>query len=247
MKRSVSKHGGQSWISFCRKQWRYDKNFRLFVVSKHAKPCFGVNITNHVTLVNFNINTESLQAQLLSLVVMNERCDLENTYAENSKEAFDAIKSLKGVEEGLLRQLEVDVEDLLGEDHLIQTLNESKNTAEYVAQKLKNISVTNEFIEKARGAYAPVAYRATILFFIVQDLSKINHMYQFSLEWFKAIFKKSLELTNVVRPDPEKQSDRRGSSHEESDSERQDQASGQDKASKFSREDRIEFLIQTFT
>lgn len=36
-------------------------------------------------------------------------------------------------------------------------------------------------------------------------------MYQFSLEWFKAIFKKSLELTNVVRPDPEKQSGRRGS------------------------------------
>ena len=53
---------------------------------------------------------------MLSLVVMNERCDLENAYVENSKEAFDAIKSLKGVEEGLLRQLEVDVEDLLGED-----------------------------------------------------------------------------------------------------------------------------------
>jgi dynein heavy chain len=86
------------------------------VVSKQTRPCFGVNITNHVTMVNFNINTESLQAQLLSLVVMNERCDLENAYVENSKEAFDAIKSLKGVEEGLLRQLEVDVEDLLGED-----------------------------------------------------------------------------------------------------------------------------------
>jgi len=133
MKRSVSKHGGQSLIRFCRKQYKYDKNFRLYVVSKHTKPCFGVNITNHVTMVNFNINTESLQAQLLSLVVMNERCDLENAYVENSKEAFDAIKSLKGVEEGLLRQLEVDVEDLLGEDQLIRTLNESKNTAEYVA------------------------------------------------------------------------------------------------------------------
>jgi len=133
MKRSVSKHGGQSLIRFCRKQYKYDKNFRLYVVSKHTKPRFGVNITNHVTMVNFNINTESLQAQLLSLVVMNERCDLENAYVENSKEAFDAIKSLKGVEEGLLRQLEVDVEDLLGEDQLIRTLNESKNTAEYVA------------------------------------------------------------------------------------------------------------------
>ena len=35
------------------------------------------------------------------------------------------------------------VHELLGEDVLIRTLNESKNTAEYVASKLKNIAQTN--------------------------------------------------------------------------------------------------------
>lgn len=50
--------------------------------------------------------------------------------------------------------------------------------------------------------YAPVAYRASILYFIVKDLQKVNSMYQFSLTWFKQIFTKSLEMTNVTRDDP---------------------------------------------
>jgi hypothetical protein len=39
---------------------------------------------------------------MLGLVVMNERRDLEDTYNENSKEAFEAIKSLKDVEKNIL-------------------------------------------------------------------------------------------------------------------------------------------------
>jgi len=77
------------------------------------------------------------------------------------------------------------VNSLLGDDNLIRTLNESKNTAEYVASKLKNIAQTNQFIQRSRDIYAPVAYRAAILYFVVQDLQKVNNMYQFSLSWFK--------------------------------------------------------------
>jgi hypothetical protein len=76
---------------------------------------------------------------MLGLVVLNERKDLEDTYSENSKEAFDSIKSLKDIEKAILSQLEMKVSDLLGDENLIRTLNESKNTAEYVAARLRNI------------------------------------------------------------------------------------------------------------
>ena len=76
---------------------------------------------------------------MLGLVVLNERKDLEDTYSENSKEAFDSIKSLKDIEKAILSQLEMKVSDLLGDESLISTLNESKNTAEYVAARLRNI------------------------------------------------------------------------------------------------------------
>jgi len=44
-----------------------------------------------------------------------------------------------------------------------------------------------------------VAFRAAVLYFAVQDLSKINNMYAFSLSWFKEIFIKSLEITNALK------------------------------------------------
>jgi dynein heavy chain len=131
---------------------------------------------------------DSLQAQMLAMVVMNERSDLENTFADNQKEAFESISSLKEIEKVILVQLEMEVNELLSDENLIRILNESKNTAEYVASKLKNISVTNLFIQKSRNVYAPVAYRAAVLYFIAQDLQKVNNMYVFSLNWFKEIF-----------------------------------------------------------
>jgi len=39
---------------------------------------------------------------MLGLVVLNERKDLDDTYTENSKEAFDSIKSLKDIESTIL-------------------------------------------------------------------------------------------------------------------------------------------------
>jgi hypothetical protein len=80
---------------------------------------------------------------MLSIVVLNERKDLDDVHSENSKEAFDSIKSLKDIERGILELLENPVSELLGDDRLIEALQESKNTAEYVASKLKNIAQTN--------------------------------------------------------------------------------------------------------
>ena len=79
-------------INFCRKQCGFHTDFRLFVVSHHARPHFDVNITNHVTLVNFCMSLDNLQAQMMSAIVMNERSDLENAHRENSKEAFESIR-----------------------------------------------------------------------------------------------------------------------------------------------------------
>lgn len=143
LKRQITKYGGQRMIQFCRKQCKLDKNFKVYAVSTHPRPHFDVNVTNHVTLLNFSVNIESLQAQMLGIVVLNERKDLEDAYTDSSKQAFDAIKSLKDVEGTILSQLDMDVMDLLGDESLIRTLNESKSTAEYVASKLKNIGQTN--------------------------------------------------------------------------------------------------------
>ena len=132
------------------------------------------------------------------------------------------------------------VSELLGDENLIRTLNESKSTAEYVAARLRNIGQTSQFIQRARNTYAPVAYRAAILYFVVQDLQKVNNMYQFSLSWFKKIFTKSLEMTNVVREEP------KGADDSDVD-DGQTEGSSRPRGSAFSVEERIDLLMRTFT
>lgn len=47
---------------------------------------------------------------------------------------------------------------------------------------------TEQDIDATRLEYVPVAVRTQILFFCVSDLSNVDPMYQYSLEWFLAIF-----------------------------------------------------------
>jgi dynein heavy chain len=114
---------------------------------------------------------------MLNLVVLNERRDLQETFSNTTKDIFENIKSLKDIENAILNQLNEKVEDLLDNEQLIKILNESKNTAEYIASKLKIINQTNQFIQKSRVTYTPVAYRAAILYFVVADQHKVNNMY----------------------------------------------------------------------
>lgn len=47
---------------------------------------------------------------------------------------------------------------------------------------------TEKDIDATRLEYVPVAVRTQILFFCVSDLSTVDPMYQYSLEWFIGIF-----------------------------------------------------------
>lgn len=51
---------------------------------------------------------------------------------------------------------------------------------------------TEKDIDATRLEYVPVAVRTQILFFCVSDLSNVDPMYQYSLEWFLRIFLSSI-------------------------------------------------------
>jgi len=40
-----------------------------------------------------------------------------------------------------------------------------------------------------------VGRQASVLYFVLADLNKIDPMYQFSLEWYKSLFRKSIEVS----------------------------------------------------
>lgn len=61
--------------------------------------------------------------------------------------------------------------------------------------KVEAAEITQIDIDNTRAQYIPVANRGQILFFCLSDLSNVDPMYQYSLEWFIAIFVSSMSET----------------------------------------------------
>jgi dynein heavy chain len=62
-----------------------------------------------------------------------------------------------------------------------------------VKQALEEAEITMMKINDTREQFRQCGRQASILFFVLNDLVKIDPMYQFSLEWYKALFRKSIE------------------------------------------------------
>lgn len=65
----------------------------------------------------------------------------------------------------------------------------------YLQNKVESAEITQIDIDNTRALYIPVANRAQILFFCLADLSNVDPMYQYSLEWFISIFMNSMSVT----------------------------------------------------
>ncbi len=76
---------------------------------------------------------------------------------------------------------------------MIKQLQTSKKFAIEINQRLKDSKITEEQINVARESYRAVAYRASLLFFSIVDLSTIDPMYQYALQWFNNLFLMGIE------------------------------------------------------
>lgn len=52
---------------------------------------------------------------------------------------------------------------------------------------------TEAEIDRTRGQYEPVAFRAATLYFCITDLGHVDPMYQYSLPWFTDLFVASIK------------------------------------------------------
>lgn len=72
--------------------------------------------------------------------------------------------------------------NFLGDYALVENLETTKRTAAEIEVKATEAKKTEIDINLARENYRPAAARASLLYFILNDLHKIHPMYQFSLK-----------------------------------------------------------------
>jgi len=134
------------------------------------------------TLINFTVTRDGLEEQLLAAVVSKERPDLEKLKANLTHQQNEFKITLKSLEDSLLARLSTAEGNFLGDYDLVENLETTKRTAMEIEEKVEEAKLTESKINEAREAYRPVAVRASLLYFVLNDLNKIHPMYQFSLK-----------------------------------------------------------------
>ncbi|XP_023310922.1 dynein beta chain, ciliary-like, partial [Anoplophora glabripennis] len=174
------------------KEIEYNLTFRLLLHTKLANPHYKPEMQAQATLINFTVTRDGLEDQLLAEVVKAERPDLEELKADLTKQQNDFKIILKSLEDDLLSRLSSAGGNLLGDTTLVENLETTKRTAAEIQVKVAEAKITSVQIDEAREYYRPAAARASLLYFILNDLNKINPIYQFSLKAFSVVFQKAI-------------------------------------------------------
>lgn len=174
------------------KEVEYNSNFQLILHTKLANPHYKPEMQAQTTLINFTVTRDGLEDQLLAEVVKAERPDLEELKADLTKQQNDFKIMLKTLEDDLLSRLSSAGENILGDTALVENLETTKKTAAEIEIKVAEAKITSLEIDKAREFYRPAAARASLLYFILNDLNTINPIYQFSLKAFSVVFQKAI-------------------------------------------------------
>ncbi|NXE29303.1 DYH17 protein, partial [Ardeotis kori] len=191
--RNTTKKG--RYIRIGDKEVEYHPRFRLILHTKYFNPHYKPEVQAQCTLINFLVTREGLEDQLLAAVVAKERPDLETLKANLTKSQNEFKIKLKELEDSLLARLSAATGDFLGDTALVENLEITKRTAMEIEEKVKEAKITEVQINVARENYRPVAERASLLYFILSDLNKINPIYQFSLKAFNGVFEKAIQRT----------------------------------------------------
>ena len=191
--RNVIKRGYRNTIQLGDREVEFNSNFKLFLQTKLANPHFQPEIQAQTTVINFTVTLDGLEEQLLGNVVNHEKEGLEEKKAALIRQMNEDKITMGKLEKDLLDRLKNPKGSLIDDPDLMNTLDITKKTSAELTVRVEKAIETSQEINIHREAYRRVASRAALLYFILVDLGKIDHMYQFSLAAFVTVFIKAMD------------------------------------------------------
>jgi len=161
---------GDEWIM-------YNFEFKFVMTTKLANPHYLPEICIKVTLINFTVTPSGLEEQLLVEVVKCEQPEIEQQKDQLIIQLADCKRQLKELEDKILKLVSEASDDILNDEELIITLDQSKETSIAINERMVEAEQTSKVINATRESYRPVACRGSILYFVIADLANIDPMY----------------------------------------------------------------------
>jgi len=144
--------------------------------------------------VNFSVTRAGLEGQLLGATLQSEKPELEHRKSELLQKEEALKVEVSGLEKRLLEQLADSSGNILENEPLIKSLEDTKAAATTISESLAESTRLQMDLDQQREVYRPLATLGSRIFILVRELSTMDHMYRFSLDAFMALFGKVLNL-----------------------------------------------------
>jgi len=188
LNKSLKQVGDRTILVMGDREIGYNHNFKLYMTTKFSNPKYKAEVSTKVTLVNFTVKEKGLEEQLLGKLIENLEPELEKRKNELVQKTAKNQAKLKESDDEVLRLLLETKGSLVDDDTLVNKLQASKATEDEIKQQIESSSQTMKKTLALRENYRPLGTMASHLFFVLNDLNKIDHMYQFSLESYIDLF-----------------------------------------------------------
>ena len=205
IQRATIKRGSKFFIKVGDKECDFHPNFRLYLHTKLGNPHYPPEIQAETTLINFTVTLKGLEDQLLDKVVGRERPDLATLSEELVKQQNGFTIKVKELEDNILFKLAAAEGDITEDVELIEGLEETKRISMDIAEKSAVAKETQANILVTSEKYRNVGNRASLLFFMMNDLVKIHTYYIYSLDAFENVFYRGIDLVKEELPEPDEE------------------------------------------
>ncbi|XP_077659064.1 dynein axonemal heavy chain 14 [Urocitellus parryii] len=196
LKKDIYQKRGQYFIRIDDYEIEYNPKFRLYLSTEIGNPHFLPSVYNFVTMINVIVTFQGLQDQLLSTILSHEVPHLEYQRFQVLDSISLGAITIEELEEETLNLLQKSQGCILDDEEMVDTLRKSKIISNEISRRNEATEKEKSEMQATYKNYLPIATLGALLYFLVADLTQINCMYQFSLDWFHRVFVLSVVSQN---------------------------------------------------
>ncbi|KAI8621722.1 dynein heavy chain and region D6 of dynein motor-domain-containing protein [Chytriomyces sp. MP71] len=201
LRKDLIKQGPRYMVQLGEKTVDYSENFKLYLVTSKAQFIVPTYASGQLNEINFTITRAGLSGQLLGITLQHEKPELEVQKLQLLKSEEELKLQLSALEESVLKELASSDGNILENKSLISSLNETNSKSKSISASLQNSVQLQKALDEERDKFTPLSDFGSNLYFVVNELSKVNSMYQFSLSSYLRIFQNSLKFEGSAAKD----------------------------------------------